>query len=357
MSSPAQSHARSHALLLAQKLFALRDSASPFTVVLDTLEQSGKPVLREFMARAAVSQSKTIYVSFSTLRRPGYVHTFIRARGKKPEALRSEIISHYHSQKILLIIDELNPLAGLIPQDLALFLSSLITSPQISLVSLYHTDIPLPSDPSSSGHYTPHPLTVLTHLATGILRVTSLHHAVERRRALNRSQAEPEYGLEEGKEGVLVGLGSGKRDEGLVVEMELRRRSGRAVSEKFFLHPSALPQPSSPSSSTTPAQTPTPAAPIKATSRLYLLADHPAFRDPGASDTRPGGEDASSGADNDEGPESTFNLGLTEKQRRDREGVVLPYFDAQTDIGAGEGGRILYEMGREDDFDDEEDEI
>lgn len=61
--------------------------------------------------------------------------------------------------------------------------------------------------------------------------------------------------------------------------------------------------------------------------------------------------------DDAEEPESTFSLGLTEKQRRDREGIMLPYFDAQTDIGAGEGGRILYEMGREDDFDEEEDEI
>jgi elongator complex protein 5 len=40
---------------------------------------------------------------------------------------------------------------------------------------------------------------------------------------------------------------------------------------------------------------------------------------------------------------------------RDREGVVLPYFDAQK--GGGEGGRILYDMGEEDDFDEEEDEI
>ena len=46
---------------------------------------------------------------------------------------------------------------------------------------------------------------------------------------------------------------------------------------------------------------------------------------------------------------------------------MLPYFDAQklgSGIGAGgdgegvgEGGRILYDMGSEDDFDEEEDEI
>ena len=54
----------------------------------------------------------------------------------------------------------------------------------------------------------------------------------------------------------------------------------------------------------------------------------------------------------------TFDLGLTEKQRLDRAGVVLPYFDAQKESGGGgAGGRILYDMGVEDDFDEEEDEI
>ena len=49
--------------------------------------------------------------------------------------------------------------------------------------------------------------------------------------------------------------------------------------------------------------------------------------------------------------------GLSEKERRDREGVRLPYLDAQNEGGIGEGGRILYDMGVEDVFDDEEDEI
>lgn len=73
-------------------------------------------------------------------------------------------------------------------------------------------------------------------------------------------------------------------------------------------------------------------------------------------------EPASGEGQDPEDMATTFNLGLTEKQKRDRENVVLPYFDAQKDgggSGAGEGGRILYDMGDEDreDFDDEEDEI
>ncbi|KAI0517668.1 Elongator complex protein 5 [Xylaria bambusicola] len=352
-SSTTQSHARSHALLLLQKLLNLRDSASPLTLVLDTLEQSGKPILREFMSRAQISKTKIIYISFATLRKPAGVDIFVRAQGKTAESLRSEIISHYpagHTQKTLLIIDELNPLSASIPSDLALFLSSLITNPSLSLVALYHTDVPLSLPRSQITSYTPHPLTILTHLATAVLRTTNLHHAIERRRAQNRSQRDPEYGLDEGREGVIIGLGlrRGKTaaaqstgvTQGLVVEMELRRRSGRAVGETFVLIPTSSLKTEATGQQRRAETTP---------SKLYLLSDHPAFA----------GEEGTIATDDaeEEQPESTFNLGLTAKQRRDREGIVLPYFDAQTDIGAGEGGRILYEMGREDDFDEEEDEI
>ncbi|KAI1284298.1 Elongator complex protein 5 [Xylaria sp. FL0933] len=412
-----QSHARSHALLLLQKLLNLRDSASPLTLVLDTLEQSGKPVLREFMSRAQISKAKIIYISFATPRRPAGVDVFVRGRGKTAESLRAEITSHYpagHTHKTLLILDELNPLVSSIPADLALFLSSLITGPAVSLVGLYHTDVPLSlplpsissssssspspspssfsSPPSSSSYspYTPHPLTILTHLATAVLRTSNLHHAVERRRAQNRSQREPEFGLDEGKEGVLVGLGlrggkvaqstlaqsmngssgitgnntsSSSMVGGLVLEMELRRRSGRAVAETFVLVPS-LSHPNTKNTKNAKADAQqrmvsSSEIPPTSISKLYLLSDHPAFLDPEAEAAQGAGDGAGGGGGESEEqqPESTFNLGLTEKQRRDREGIVLPYFDAQTDIGAGEGGRILYEMGREDDFDEEEDEI
>ncbi|KAI1138739.1 histone acetylation protein 2 [Hypoxylon sp. FL0543] len=344
MPSPAQSHARSHALLLLQKLLNLRDSASPLTLVLDTLEQSAKPLVREIVSRAKVSKSKVIFISFAALRKPPGVDIFIKAWGKSPDSLRAEIASHYpsgtagHAHKVLVVVDVLNSLASSTPSNLALFLSSLVT-PAVSLVGVYHTDVPLVL-PRSFNEYEPHPLTTLSHLATAILRVSSLYQAIERRKAQNRSLQEPEWGLDEGREGVLIGLGGEKKvaaGDGLVVEMELRRRSGRAVAEKFVL---------------VPRSTHTQVRNGKVeTSKLYLLSDHPAFRDPGDAD-----QDGTAGEGGDE-METTFNLGLTEKQRKDREGIVLPYFDAQKDIGAGEGGRILYEMGREDDFDDEEDEI
>ncbi|OTB07732.1 hypothetical protein M426DRAFT_317629 [Hypoxylon sp. CI-4A] len=346
MPSSTQSHARSHALLLLQKLLNLRDSASPLTLVLDTLEQSAKPVLREFLTRAKASKSKTIFLSFGTLKKPGSVDVFVKAWGKTPEALRAELAAHYppgtagQAHKVLVVIDALNPIAistSSSTYNLALFLSSLVT-PAVSLVGAYHTDVPLPLRNFPGSEYEPHPLTTLCHLATAVLRVGSLYQAVERRRARNRSLQEPEWGLAEGREGVLVGLGGEPKKRaagaGLVLEMELRRRSGRSVAEKFVLVPRTAQQ----------------------LSELFLLSDHPAFKSPGGDGQDGGGADDAGGDDEGE-METTFNLGLTEKQRRDREGIVLPYFDAQTDVGAGEGGRILYDMGREDDFDDEEDEI
>lgn len=112
----------------------------------------------------------------------------------------------------------------------------------------------------------------------------------------------------------------------------MRRRSGRSVSEKFLLVANSPSVPAAPGS-------------------ISLLSDHPLFNGPEAEGQ--GGQEA----DDIELMDATFNLGLTDKQRKDREGIVLPYFDAQTDVGFGEGGRILYDMGREDDFDEEEDEI
>lgn len=150
------------------------------------------------------------------------------------------------------------------------------------------------------------------------------------------------FGIEEGREGVLLGLRGRKGTErdGVVIEMEIRRKSGRGIVEAFVLTPPSNPSPSSLSSQL---------------GTVILLDEHPLYA------AIPSSLGPSSAEEGEE-VETTFNLGLTEKQKRDRENVVLPYFDAQREggiAGPGDGGRILYEMGAEDreDFDDEEDEI
>ena|SRR5579871_1926251 len=54
MSAQQIQHRRTHNLLLISKLLNGRDSASPFTLVVDSLEQSGRPLLREIIKRAKV---------------------------------------------------------------------------------------------------------------------------------------------------------------------------------------------------------------------------------------------------------------------------------------------------------------
>ncbi|KAM7204175.1 Elongator complex protein 5 [Rhypophila sp. PSN 637] len=359
MAPSAQDHRRSHSLLLLQKLLNLRDSSSPLTLILDSLEQSAGPLIQEFITRAKLGRSTVVYVSFATVKKPHNADIFIKARGKPLKSLAAEIASRCplpqgvinpkelaNSQKYLLIIDTLNPLvsSGENTHLLEAFLSGII-SPVAPLVAVYHEDVPIIRTRSE---YDPHPLTQLTHLSTAIFRISSLYEAVEAKRAQSRSLPAPEFGLREGREGVLIGLKKGNPETtaGIVVEMEMRRRSGRSVVEKFVLLP--------PSPGSTTRKAGGAAAVGALNSNIMLLSDHPLFAAP--KDTN-GGGNVDSGAGEGDMADTTFNLGLTEKQRKDREGIVLPYFDAQTDIGAGEGGRILYEMGREDDWDDEEDEI
>lgn len=173
---------------------------------------------------------------------------------------------------------------------------------------------------------------MLTYLATSVITLHSFSHILAQKAARDRSLAAPIFGLEEEQEGVLLGrldkLSGTGATEGIVLELEHRRRSGRGVLEWYLLPPASRYS----------------AKQVKEV--ITLLDDNLLYNPPVETDNYA-----------DEEPTSTFELGLTERQRRDREGVVLPYFDAQKGDGPGEGGRILYDMGEEDDFDEEEDEI
>ena len=214
---------------------------------------------------------------------------------------------------------------------------------------MLHTDVPLPQRSRLSRHsYVPSAIATLSYLATTIFTLHNAHHLLAKKRATEKSLPEPLFGLEEDKEGTLIGLlKGGSHNEitrpdlvklrGIVVEAEFRRRSGRGVKEWFYLSHFRENEVGVETSK----------------SRNILLDDHPLFSPAAASNE-------SHNEDNGDEQGSTFDLSITEKQRRDREGVVLPYFDAQRgpeESTSGEGGRIVYEMGVEDDFDEEEDEL
>ncbi|KAI9742069.1 MAG: hypothetical protein M1834_000459 [Cirrosporium novae-zelandiae] len=322
---------RTHNLLLFSNLLDLRDNSSPFTLILDSLEQSGKPLVGEFFRKNPTTKTRVIFISYETSHKPENVNTFIKGWDKTAPLVQHEVAQELQKdpqKKFLVIIDSLSNLAADPTMNLPAFLSLFIT-PSSSVIAIYHLDVPIYI--LDSAKYAPHPLTLLKYFATTIYTVHSFSHVLARREAADKSLPEPAFGLAEEIEGVIKGLGSDDK-RGVVVEMEHRRKSGRTVGEWFFL-----------SSSTASA-----ASKGHQRRRTILLDDHPLYRlkeEVGARESA--GEVVA---------ESTFSLGLTEKQRQDRENVILPYFDAQKGEG-GIGGRILYDMGEEDDFDDEEDEI
>lgn len=296
-----------------------------------------------------MAKTDVVFVSYENLKAPDGVGAFVKGRRKDPGVVKREVEGYMSGSRrgwclscvayscselypgTLIIIDSLYSLSTYSNPSFSLpiFLSSL-TSPTTSILAIYHTDIPLPSPSSSSSSskttttpYTPTSLTLLRYLATTILTTHSFPQTLARKRAAEKSMPEPLFGIDEGTDGVLVGLGANDK-RGCVVEMEYRRKSGRGVEEWFFL----------------------PEVGCAGGDGVVLLEDQELFRR----------EVASEGREMQAEEKGTFELGLTEKQRREREGVVLPYFDAQKGEG-GQGGRILYDMGVEDDFDEEEEEI
>lgn len=348
------SHRRTHNLLLISKLLNQRDHASPFTLIHDTLEQPAKPLLREYIRRAKLGKTQVIYLAFETFVKPDHAETFVTCWDKTPLQISHAVATGVSAaatagRRCLVIVDSLSTLASLSTKpaadfNLTAFLSSLLQPPQKtdkgpaapSLVAVYHADVPL----VSIIPYQPKPVELVAYLATTIIHVHSLSILLAEKNARDRSLVAPSFGLEEGAEGVLIGLKPGAKqirpeDRGIVLELEHRRKSGRGVHEWYFLPNSSANQPAI-------------ITPQGFKEVVVLLDDHPLFRR--VKVETPGEDQELNGI--------TFELGLTDRQRQEREGVVLPYFDAQKGgAGPGEGGRILYDMGAEDDFDDEEDEI
>ncbi|KAM0797624.1 Elongator complex protein 5 [Usnea florida] len=351
-STRALNHRRQHNILLLKKVLEARDGASPFTLVLDSVEQSARGLVALCVERARASKTDVVFVSYETLKAPVGVDKVVKARRKGcicipyKTTISNTTPPLSHHTGTLLILDTLHPLATS-PTSLPPNLTSLLSlAPTLSLLAIYHTDIPLPSPSPSLSSYHPLPLPLLTYLATTILTTHNPSHLLARLRAREKCIPEPRFGIEEGRDGVVVGMESaavGQQGGEFVLEMEYRRKSGRGVREWFSLQRGEA------------------ALGARPKGDFILLDDHPLFSttDPA---TEAGVSHESGTAAHSAGlgyamqRDVTFELGLTQKQRGQREGVEAPYFDAQRGEG-GEGGRILYDLGVEDDFDEEEDEI
>lgn len=326
-----------HSIHLMSKVLNIRTNASPFTLVLDDLNQRAQPLLEEFARRAVSRNVNVVYVSFEA----GVGHSIIRDIPAYGDITGEEILQEVEKamsdfKESLVIIDSLHELITTKKVDMNAVFNLVVAKFASTLVGVYHQD--MLEDPIPENAYAPVSLDVLKFVATTVITTKSLAHVLAAKAAKERSLPEPSYGLLQGAEGVVQCLEANDH-RGIVLEAEFRRKSGRPESEVYFLRGAQV-------------RDYNPALPGYLVGTLkqefvILLEQLPAYANKDIT-----GLINAAGAD----IESTFNLGLTDKQKTARDGVVLPYFDAQKGEG-GEGGRILYDMGSEDDFDEEEDEI
>jgi elongator complex protein 5 len=281
-----------------------------------------------------MSKTLILFLSFETLVPPAEDIKFIDCHGKSLEQIQKEIkAAPSTSGRRVVFIDTLHPLLDSSPNHVAPFLSS-IMSPTSSVFAICHADVPF----TVHSPYAPEPLALLKYLATTILTVHSLAHVLAKKKARDKSLAEPVFGLEEGVSGLVIGLGSND-PRGTVIEMIHRRKSGRSIEDWFFVYDKEHAGNKDFLLEMSKSK--------KTGEGIMLLQDHPEY--PHAQ--------SEGNVQGEEEPQSTFSLGITDKEKQSRDAISLPYFDAQMGDGIGEGGRILYDMGEEDDFDDEEDEI
>ncbi|KAK6427923.1 hypothetical protein LTR95_015940 [Oleoguttula sp. CCFEE 5521] len=334
-------HERQRAGLLINKILGSRDEYNypSFTLLLDTVSQSAKPVIKDILHRAKeASKAKIILLSFETSQRKSPIFStlldgddeIVQAYKLSLEAWQSEvkaaILRIKKGSRAILLVDSLNEFCHAVGPKVPQILLSW-ANPSLRIVGVYHTDVPL-HESHKPNPYMVSALATLKYISTTTFTCRSLSQTLEGLEAEAYSRAKPAYGLDEGIEGVLQSLGSDKT-ESMVVEMEHKRKSGNVVSETYVF----------------------PRRSTNDQSKIVTLSEYLEIHQVSFKTTASGVAMA-----DDAVMDGTMNLGLTEQQRRDREGVVLPHFDAQKGEG-GQGGKILYDMGAEDDFDEEEDEI
>lgn len=339
MSRPASlAQYQRHSVLLMSRILNVRANTSPFTLVLDDLNQRAHPFLSEMMRRAISRNVNVVVVTFESSNFMSAIRTVNGFGATGEDILRDLRKALSGTKESLVIIDSLYDALNEKSIDMGKLFNLVAIEFASNLVGVYHQDMLAAYNVRPETPYAPQALDLVIYMATSVITCKSLAHCLAAKAAKERSLPEPTHGLLQEAEGVVQCLEANDR-RGIVLEAEFRRKSGRPEGETYFLRPGRRSDYHAPASGL-------PFGTLKQ-EFVILLDQLPIYATPETKGTV-------SGADAE--LESTFNLGLTDKQKQAREGVVLPYFDAQKGEG-GEGGRILYDMGSEDDFDEEEDEI
>lgn len=309
--------------ILLKRIFNLTEYSS-FILCIDSLAQTSNGIINEFIHYRNLQSNidgEVIYISFNTINKPQWATQFINIESnsihKVSKAIKSSLSSSHNpssastvtKNKSLIIIDSLNYLNS---TNLTQFISS-IASPSTVIIATYHRDVPdslsfNSSDNDIMDNY-PSSLELLQFMATTIFEISPiLPNSVDDHDQLY--DMIENFNIPRGLNNPLFNL--------LLIN---RRKSGRSLKYNFQ---------------------------IDSRKHEYLLINE--------NDTN-----SSSGNNNNnnelETPEmlqglTTFNLTTSEKQKRAKEQVNLPFLEAQQ-YGSS-GGAIVYEYEKDDDYDEED---
>ncbi|EDO16497.1 hypothetical protein Kpol_513p13 [Vanderwaltozyma polyspora DSM 70294] len=288
--------------ILLKRIFSLNET-SPLILSLDTIAQTSKNLLNEFVYCSSTNKDITIvYISFETINRPSYATNFIDASSLKLQDLISTLRTYLPSPqekvagKFLVIIDSINYISN---TNLSQFISS-IASPNITFLVNFHKDMPELNDNENGIHY-PSSFELLHFMAATILEV------------------EPQFSDTVEEEDVRSNLSKfiipkGMNNSTYMLTLTNKRKSGRSINYQFTINSD--------------------------THEYEIFKDMNEIED----------------NVNNENPEAlqdlaTFNLSTSAKQKKAKDQVELPFLEAQS---FNTGGAIVYEFEKDDDYDEED---
>lgn len=280
--------------LIISRVLTFRDH-SPFIVFTDTILQSAYSLLLHAENNARQAKWNVIRIGWQA---ESDVRTITDSPlGNKSIDLILKEIKAKCQGKTVLTIPDLNDFLSSSGAHFSSFLSTLL-SYGVTLLCVFHTDIPNPGYPN----HLPQPFTLLNYLATSIVKVESLEHhklRVEAERVSKTSSVDLDL------EGVDVFIPLGSNSESLFINFEHRRKSGRGVVEECTFINNQFAQ-----------------------------------------------IDTVTTKEKEEELDVTFRIELSDREKEVRDKLVLPHFKAQE--GYQDTGHIYYEVDSGDDFDHED---
>ncbi|KAG4305005.1 hypothetical protein PORY_001680 [Pneumocystis oryctolagi] len=309
-------------LLIIERLLSFKEF-SPLITIFDTILQSSWPLVFQFLKKAKSQNIISIHIKteFNIMHQEISDYSipllYIDNRKIKKKNFTmviddiKNICSKYEThQKFVILIDSINQSSSFNQSNISDILTSILSLHiQKTLIQIYHSSINLPK---SYPTHLPLPSQLLFYISTTIISVHSLSHELTIKNAKDKAliaSIEEDFFIE----GTVVPLDSNDESR-IFINTEHRRKSGRSIYEKSIL--------------------------IIKTNTIKSITDIEEFKKTSFIKNKI-----------EENMNVNFILTLTDKQKKQKENLILPYFKSQT---INQESLIYYSPDPEDDIDEED---